>query len=109
MAQVKLSIGGRQYELACRAGEEAHYEALAQKIDAKAQDVLGALGGVSETRLLLLASLLLADEIDSRPPGAAPPPPPAPAIDPKLVPLLEQFAERLEALGDKLEKAMPSA
>ena len=109
MAQVRLSIGGRQYELACREGEEAHYETLAQRIDGKAQDVLGAMGGLSETRMLLLAALLLADDLDSSAPGASAPPPPSPAIDPALIGLLETFAERLESLGAKLEKAAVSA
>ena len=108
MAQAKLSIGGRTYELACREGEEAHYEALARRIDAKAEEVRGAMGGISETRLLLLAALLLADELENRMPGGSPPAPPAPAIDPHLVTLLAGFADRLESFGAKLEKASPN-
>lgn len=107
MAQVKLPIGGRTYELACREGEEAHYATLAQRIDAKAEEVRHAIGGVSETRLLLLTALLLADEIDSRDPETPPPPPPAPSTDPALIEMLAGVAERLEALGRKLEKASP--
>ncbi|WP_174274814.1 cell division protein ZapA, partial [Sphingomonas bacterium] len=61
MAQVTLSVGGRNYDLMCHAGEERHYERLAARIDAKAQAVRGAVGGVSESRQLLLAALLLAD------------------------------------------------
>ncbi len=109
MAQVRLEIGGRSYELACHAGEEAHYEMLARRIDAKARDVLGAMPGVTETRLLLLAALLLADDLDSAAPQSAPPPPPKPVVDPTLVHLLEGVAERLEKLGDKLEKAAPAS
>ena len=106
MAQVKLSIGGRTYELACRAGEEAHYESLARRIDAKAEDVRGAMGGIGETRLLLLTALLLADELDARSPATAPAAPaPEPVIDMRLVGVLEGFADRLEVLSGKLEKA----
>lgn len=109
MAQVKLSVGGRVYELACREGEEAHYEALAARLDEKAEAVKRAVGGVSEARLLLLTALLLADDIHQAGPNAAPAPPPEPAIDPQMVSLLHAFADRLESLGTKLEKAAPAS
>ena len=105
MAQVKLSIGGRSYDLACREGEEAHYETLARRIDAKAEDVRGAMGAIGETRLLLLTALLLADEVENQTPGTRPTPP-APAIDPRLVETMESFAARLESLSGKLENAL---
>jgi cell division protein ZapA len=66
MAQVDLKIAGRTYEIACRDGEEAHLRQLADIVDGKAVQAGRALGGVNEARQLLLASLLLADELNDR-------------------------------------------
>lgn len=99
MAQVALMIGGRRYDLACRDGEEAHFQALGKMVDAKATEAARALGGVNESRQLLLAALLLADEINERS-G-----PPAPSVPAGLVPAVEQLADRLEALAARLENS----
>ena len=94
MGQVTVQIGGRGYPLACRDGEEAHLVELAAMFDAKTGQ-LGALGTMSETRLLLMAGLLLADEIsDLRKVGTA-------ASNPRMAAL----ALRLEALASKLDDA----
>ena len=100
MAQVKLSIGGRSYDMACRPGEEAHYEALAATVDAKAREAQSALGGMSETRQLLLAALLLADDLAQ---GIQPAPIAAPeGVSPAAVAAL---AQRIETLAEALEKS----
>ena len=94
MGQVTVQIGGRGYPLACRDGEEAHLVELAAMFDAKTGQ-LGALGTMSETRLLLMAGLLLADEIsDLRKVGVSAP-------NPRMAAL----ALRLEALASKLDDA----
>lgn len=62
MGQVIVAIGGRNYPLACRDGEEAHLTALAADIAAKADRLTKSIGVISETRLLLMSALLIADE-----------------------------------------------
>jgi cell division protein ZapA len=99
MAQVTLSVGGRRYELACRDGEEAHLSALARVVDAKAHDAGQVVGVTNEARQLLLAALLLADELSDLRAGA---PDPAGAA---LAGTIEQLAERIEKLAQHLEKA----
>lgn len=62
MSNVTLTIGGRAYTVACATGEEGHVEELGRLIDGK----LGGLPGgaaQSESRSLLFAALLLADEV----------------------------------------------
>ena len=102
MASVTLTVGGRRYDLACREGEQAHLEALARIVDAKAQVAGAALGGINESRQLLLAALLLADEIDghAQPASEAI----APDVADDLAPSIEALADRLEALVARLEK-----
>ncbi len=63
MAEVTLSIAGRNYALSCRDGEEPHLRLLAERVDRKAAEARSAVGDTSEPRLLLLSALLLADEL----------------------------------------------
>lgn len=62
MSQVALRIGGRNYTVACAAGEEAHVSKLGELIDAKLQQ-LGGNPSPQESQNLLFAALLLADEL----------------------------------------------
>ena len=63
MAQVTVKINGYTYDVGCEDGQEAHLQAMAVQVDQRI-DSIKALGGNSgEVRLLLLAGLLLADEI----------------------------------------------
>ena len=75
MGQVNVTVGGRSYALNCRDGEEKRLQLLADIVDRKAQDLHGALGQVSEVRLLLMSALLLADnliETKDKPPAEGP-------------------------------------
>ncbi|MEO6581068.1 MAG: cell division protein ZapA [Sphingomicrobium sp.] len=97
MADVNLTIAGRSYQVGCRAGEEENLIAAARMVDAKSREALSGLGTLSESRQLLFASLLLADQLLEKP-GAA-----AAAIDPELAPRIEALAERIEALASSLQ------
>ena len=63
MAEVNLTIAGRSYQVGCRAGEEENLVAAARMVDAKSREALSGLGTLSESRQLLFASLLLADQL----------------------------------------------
>jgi cell division protein ZapA len=100
MSNVKLEIGGRQFTVACAEGEEDHVTDLGAMIAAKI-DGMGDISSQSETRMLLFAALLLADELHdatSRS-GASPAPIPPNGTAQKL----EAIAERLENLASRLE------
>jgi cell division protein ZapA len=103
MAEIDLTIAGRPYRVACRAGEEDSLLAAAALVDAKSREALAGLGTMSEARQLLFASLLLADQIvDGRPAEPGPP-------DPMLEASANALADRLEALADSLENEGQSA
>src|SRR3982750_4970892 len=89
MAHVDLLIAGRSYQIACRDGEEDNLRAAARLVDAKSREALSGLGTLSESRQLLFASLLLADQLVDGSGGAGiavPPPEPEPAgPDPIIV------------------------
>lgn len=59
MADVRVTIAGTVHEVRCDDGQEARLRELAAIVDAKAATVPGG----SDTRRLLFASLLLADEV----------------------------------------------
>lgn len=108
MANVDLVIGGNAYTVACRDGEEDRLRAIAAMVDQKAQDARKAVGGVSEARQLLFASLLLADELDeTRRKASLGEPLTPPAVQPdgsEDVALLDDIAARLESLALRLEQ-----
>ncbi len=99
MAEVELTIAGRPYKVACRNGEEENLRAAGALVDAKSREALSGLGTLSESRQLLFAALLLADQIvDGRAEEIST------AVDPALVERTEKLADRLESLADALEK-----
>ena len=62
MPLVNVMVNNRAYTIACDEGEEAHLKELAAHVDEKAREVLASVGQVGDTRMLLMAALLIADE-----------------------------------------------
>lgn len=63
MPQVEVAINGRNYEIACDDGEEAHLAQLGEYVDRRVKELVTAVGQVGDSRLLVMASLLIADEL----------------------------------------------
>ena len=63
MGQVNTTIAGRQYRLACEDGQEDHLLALAKDIDGRIIDLRRKFGEIGDTRLTVMAALMLADEM----------------------------------------------
>ena len=63
MAQVDVAINGKSYKIACDDGQEDHLIQLAHDIDKRLQGLVAAVGQVGEARLLVMLSLVLADEL----------------------------------------------
>jgi len=108
-----LQVAGRSYTLACRDGEEPQLKMLGGIVAAKAQDAMRATGSVTENRTLLVTALLLADELSEAQRTVAAlkaqqqeqadtaPAAPEPGIDAEL---MDEAAEHIENLADRLEK-----
>jgi cell division protein ZapA len=62
MPLVNVMVNGRAYTIACDEGEEEHLRDLAKMVDEKAREVLSSVGQVGDSRLILMAALLIADE-----------------------------------------------
>ena len=63
MAQVTLSVNGRPYVVGCEDGQESHLTELARLFDEQVRQVSRDVGQLGETRLFLMAALMLADEL----------------------------------------------
>ena len=63
MAQVSIRLNGYSYSVGCQDGEEHHLQAMAAQVERRIERVrsLGPQSG--ESRTLVLAALLMADEI----------------------------------------------
>ncbi len=110
MAQVTIRINGYAYTLGCEDGQEPHLLNMAAKVEERINSIK-ALGNQSgEARLLVLAALLMADELHDQSVtierlkseqtghGAAP------EEAPKTRRRLTALAEKAEAIAAKLEE-----
>lgn len=62
MAELTLTINGRNYGIACEDGQEQRVLDLAHYVDAKMKDIVSAGAATNESHLLVLTALMLADE-----------------------------------------------
>jgi cell division protein ZapA len=63
MGQVIVPVNGRSFKITCDDGQEPRIRRLAQYVDAKVAEFVSSIGQVGEARLLLLAALVIADEL----------------------------------------------
>lgn len=104
MAEVTLDVGGRSYAVTCRGGEEEQLRRLATVVDAKVRQVRASIGGVNEARQLLLAALLLAEDLGDARAGLASVP-----TDPGQLQALKALTERVIRLAAHLESGARNA
>ncbi len=62
MPEVTVKIGGRDFTVACQAGEEHYLNSAAALLDAEASVLSAQIGRLPEARMLLMAGLMLADK-----------------------------------------------
>lgn len=111
MAQVTIRINGYAYTLGCEDGQEQHLEAMAHEIDRRIENIKSVMGPSGESRLLVLAALMMADELHdlksefttmrrqlARVEGGQ-----ASSADPKLGRRLSKLAKRAEEIAAGLE------
>ncbi|MBO6560401.1 MAG: cell division protein ZapA [Nisaea sp.] len=110
MAQVEITINGKNYRIACEDGQESRIASLAAMVDSHVKDLVEQIGQIGDTRLLVMASLLIADElVDLREieaemaseNGASP----IGESEEKIAAALNAMAGRIESIADQLERA----
>jgi len=110
MAQVTLRINGYAYTIGCRDGEEQHLQAMAAQVERRIDTIRTTAGQSGEARMLVMASLLMADDlfemeqrVRAAESAAAQSDLGQPAADPKLGRRLSRMAKRAEEIAAGLE------
>lgn len=126
MPEVTIQIGGRAFEVSCQEGEETYLHTAAKMLDDEAQVLSDQIGRMPESRMLLMAGLLLADKTASvedrirdveaklaeaeeelarlrNAPAAEPERVEVAVIPPSLTDALTEMAARAEALAQDVE------
>lgn len=63
MAEVSVKVNNKPYMIGCADGQEEHLIKLARIFDEHVEMVVSDVGAIGELRLFLMASLLMADEL----------------------------------------------
>jgi len=63
VAQINVSINGRQFRMACEDGQEDHLLRLAKDFDERVGKIRTQFGEVGDMRLTIMAALTLGDEM----------------------------------------------
>jgi cell division protein ZapA len=109
MPTVEILVNGRRHEVACGVGEEARVRQLASYVDRRITDLAKGQSQIGDARLLLMASLVVADELsdafdeikrlrrelEGQGGGDA---------EREAAAVLEQVAQRIEAIAGQLER-----
>lgn len=103
MPDVKLTIAGRDYFVACNAGEEQRLLELGAMVDATAQQLAGGGRSLTETRALLFSALMLADRLHDAGATVVTDQAESSAAMVQSANTLEELATRLENLAQRLE------
>jgi cell division protein ZapA len=120
MAELEITIGGRKFLVACQPGEEHFLNAAAAMLDGEAQPLVTQMGRLPETRMLLMAGLMLADRtaavedqlrvLKARVEELENTPAPeaqrieVPVIPPQIPETLAEIAARAEAMAERVEE-----
>ena len=116
MPMVDITVNGRRHSVQCGDGEEARVKGLAAYIDRKIAELALGHNQVGDARLMLLASLMVADELsdaydkikelETRLDGSAPAMANAGGdSERRAAAMIEQVAEQLNAVAVELERA----
>lgn len=65
MPEIRVTIGGREFDVACQEGEEHYLRTAARLLDDEARVLADQVGRMPESRMLLMAGLMLADKAAS--------------------------------------------
>lgn len=106
MAHITVTVNGRSYPVTCKAGQEQRIAQLARYVDSKVRGFAKELGPIGEARLLMLAALVIADELAEAHEGSGPALAGAPggaSEEGALAAEVDNLAQRIEAIAARLE------
>lgn len=63
MSKVTISLNGRAFTIGCEEGQQAYLRELAGHLDTHVRDLANKVGQIGDVRLLLMAALIVTDEM----------------------------------------------
>ena len=104
MAQVDITVNNQNFLIACEDGQEDRLMDLSKIVDDKVGELAAQVGQVGQTRLLVMAALVIADElVDLRETVKLTP---AQNSDDKAVACIEELSKRIEKIADLANQAL---
>lgn len=111
MSQIDVSINGRKYKISCDDGQEDHLVQLGAMVDKRVSELVAGVGQIGDNRLLVMASLLLADDLAEAqarlqtgdPGGAEAARAMAIEVEERAAQAIDQLAQRIEVIAEGLE------
>lgn len=117
MPDLEVTIGGKGFQVSCQPGEEHFLRSAAAMLDAEATPLIAQLGRLPESKMLLMAGLMLADktaagedelrslrarvaELEARPVATRD----VAVIPAQIVETLAEIAARAEAMAARVEE-----
>ncbi|MGH6904766.1 MAG: cell division protein ZapA [Geminicoccaceae bacterium] len=109
MPTVEILVNGRRHEVSCGEGEEPRLRQLASYVDRRINDLARGQSQIGDARLLLMASLVVADELSDafdeikrlrttlEGQGGS-------DAEHEAAAVLDQVAQRIEAIAGQLER-----
>ncbi len=115
MSELTVTINRRDYLVGCDDGQEEQLHKLARYVDMKVAELTSTLGQIGDARLLVMASLMIADElsdayrqVEALDTGETAPRPPSAkesSAEQSVAATLEACAQRIEDIATRLERA----
>lgn len=111
---VTIRINGNPYQLGCDKGQEAEIEQLGKMVDEMVSNLAQSVGQIGESRLLVMAAILLAEKVAAADGGAGALSSSTPAhlpvnedelIQDEQIETLEKLAQTISALAASIKSA----
>lgn len=111
MAEISITINGRNFGIACDDGQERRVQDLARYVDMRLKEIARAGAASNESHLLVLTAIILADEIaDMKATGNALPQPSQTGVritedeEEAIVSAIDLLAGRIDQIAASLQK-----
>lgn len=110
MSDVTLTINRRAYKVACEDGQEDHLRSLGRLVEERVGELVDSMGQIGDQRLLVMASLLFADDANGARDALNAAQDKADALsagkeaEDEAAGAIEDLAARIEALAGAIEK-----
>lgn len=116
MAELNLTINGKNYSIFCDDGQEQRVLDLGHYVDERLKEIASAGAATNESHLLVLASLMLADEVfdlrdganqnsAAQAPAAAPQNGMSEEDEHAVAEAIDALAQRIEAIAAQVQEA----